>query len=84
MTKYIMRSNLREGGLIWTSSIVAGKARGQDQQAAEHVVSVVGKQTSGQEVGYALKPQGPAVVTHFLHQVSSANNFAVFHCRATT
>lgn len=53
-----------------TQSIAAVKARGQEEEAAGHIVSVFRKQKSEQDMGYAIKPQGPPLVTHFLQQVS--------------
>lgn len=42
-----------------TQSLAAEKARGQEEDAAGHTVSVFRKQKSGREMGYAIKPQGP-------------------------
>lgn len=53
-----------------TQSIAAEKARGQEEEAAGHIVSVFRKQKSEQDMGYAIMPQGPPLVTHFLQQVS--------------
>lgn len=65
MTKYLVRSNLREGwALFWLVVLEDTVHPWQKGVAASHIVSIVTKQSTDRKWGQAMKPQDlPPVAT---------------------